>query len=389
MQSAIFFSIGDVDYGSLVGASSYAAAAIYFYSFLFIITIIVMQMVIAIFFGAYDGLREQINESEELSVRPTLMRKILLGREPSIREINVPLVDLLKRQFCRMHPAAVLKALRGQVCFLFSKRRVAPIYPATSGRQLDADNFSDDDLLDLFDAQHVFRVYGILSPALEDEIVLVKKAVAARQAVEEAALGAKPTQTEHEREQSYSEIDPWALNIHEFCALLHALDDHDDQVNVQDSMELHIAQSIFSAYGRRRSSKLQGRASVAQRLEDLNKELGGKLDAVLRALEKDGSFDAKTNSHQTKDNSAETKVDSRSGSDYASSAKNNGGGTSTAVGSSAAATGFFGGSVDRAPLGVSSLRARRRNQSMAILNKKDEAVYMRDFDDQDDLSEEL
>jgi hypothetical protein len=352
-----------------------------------------MQMVIAIFFGAYDGLREQINESEELSVRPTLMRKILLGREPSIREINVPLVDLLKRQFCRMHPAAVLKALRGQVCFLFSKRRVAPIYPATSGRQLDADNFSDDDLLDLFDAQHVFRVYGILSPALEDEIVLVKKAVAARQAVE-----AKPAQTEHKQEQSYSEIDPWALDIHEFCALLHALDDHDDQVNLEDSMELRIAHNIFSAYGRRKSSKLKGgRASVAHRLEDLNKELGGKLDAVLRALEKDGSIsggpvatiDVKNNFHQMKVKSAETKVDSRLGSESATSAKNNGGGTSTFVGSSAAATGFFGESVDRAPLGVTSLRAMRRNQSMVILNKKEETAYIQDFGDQDDLSEEL
>jgi hypothetical protein len=344
-----------------------------------------MQMVIAIIFAAYDGLRERIDHSEDLPVLPTLVRKILLGREPSIREINVPLVDLLKRQFSRMHPAAVLKALLGKLRLLFSKRRGLPIHPATSVRHLDADNFSDDDLLDLFDAQHVFRVYGILSPALEDEIVLVKKAVAARQAVE-----AKPAQTEHKQE--------WALDIHEFCALLHALDDHDDQVNLEDSMELRIANNIFSAYGRRKSSKLKGgRASVAHRLEDLNKELGGKLDAVLRALEKDGSIsggpvatiDVKNNFHQMKVKSAETKVDSRLGSESATSAKNNGGGTSTFVGSSAAATGFFGESVDRAPLVVSSLRAMRRNQSMVILNKKEETAYIQDFGDQDDLSEEL
>jgi len=80
MESAIFFSIGDVDYGSLVAASSYTAAAIYFYSFLFIITIVVMQMVIAIIFNAYDGLRELINDSEELYVQPVIVRKLLLHR---------------------------------------------------------------------------------------------------------------------------------------------------------------------------------------------------------------------------------------------------------------------------------------------------------------------
>ena len=57
-ESAIYIAIGQFDYPSLVTASNPTAAAIYFYSFIFIITIVVMQMVVAIIFTAYDGLRE-------------------------------------------------------------------------------------------------------------------------------------------------------------------------------------------------------------------------------------------------------------------------------------------------------------------------------------------
>lgn len=78
MEAAIYIAIGEFEYASLVDASNGAAAAIYFYSFMFIITIVVMQMVIAIIFSAYDGLREKIDDAEELEVGPTILRTIIL-----------------------------------------------------------------------------------------------------------------------------------------------------------------------------------------------------------------------------------------------------------------------------------------------------------------------
>jgi hypothetical protein len=280
MESAIFFPIGDVDYGSLVAASSYTAAAIYFYSFLFIITIVVMQMVIAIIFNAYDGLRELINVSEELYVQPVLVRKLLLWREPSIWETNTPLLDLVKRQFSQMS----WKTL----CSPFS-RRVHPLDSVTGGTRLDAENFSDDDLLHLFDAQHVFRVYGILSDTLKGEIVSLKKTVAAERLKKAVASGADPTQAADDIEHMHSDSEPWSLDVREFCALLHALDEHDDAINVKDSTEMRIAQYIFNAYGREKASKRKGRGGLLQSLDGHNKEMGEKLDTILRlAQENDG-----------------------------------------------------------------------------------------------------
>ena len=395
MESAIFFSIGDVDYESLVAASSYAAAAIYFYSFLFIITIIVMQMVIAIIFNAYDGLRELINVSEELAVQPVLLRKLILGREPSISETNMALVDIVKRQIFRLH-----QFLRDP----FSKR-VSPLGQTYGGKNLDAENFSDDDLLNLFDAQHVFRVYGILSPTLEDEIVSVKQLVAMQRATEDAASGIDPAQIAYEQEQRNSAIDPWALDTREFCALLHALDENDDQINVDDRTELSIAQSIFNAYGRTRASKLGGRANLVQKLDGLNKDLTGKLNDVLRAVNKDGdnsnsgtplgSFDFQVRSLKKEEQSVTSVAKEKALVDSAKDkalaklkavsllVKNNVAITKSRAETRTEATGYFGGAVDRAALeatktraqerkinDASSLRKMRRGQSIANLTNK-------------------
>ena len=417
-ESAIFFSIGDVDYESLVAASSYTAAAIYFYSFLFIITIIVMQMVIAIIFNAYDGLRELINVSEELAVQPVLLRKLILGREPSISETNMPLFDILKRQFFRLQ-----HFLRDP----FSQR-VLPDGQIGSGKNLDAENFSDDDLLNLFDAQHVFRVYGILSPTLESEIVSVKQSVAVQRAVEDAASGMDPEQIALKQEQKNSVIGPWALDTRELCALLHALDENDDQLNVDDRTELSIAQSIFSAYGRSKASKLGGRANLLQRIDGLNKDLSGKINDVLRALSKDGgngytprpsftprpSSDAKARSPSKNEQSVASSGKEKALVDSAKSkallklkavalmVKNNVAAANARAETKTESTGYYGGAADRAALEATAVRAQerkigdlsglrkmRRGQSIAILNnqsdKKQEATtFLEDFSDEED-----
>ena len=389
-ESAIFFSIGDVDYESLVAASSYTAAAIYFYSFLFIITIVVMQMVIAIIFNAYDGLRELINVSEELYVRPVLVRKLLLGREPSIWETNTPLFDVLKRQFSQMSWKNITSPF---------SQRVHPLDSATGGKALDAENFSDDDLLNLFDAQHVFRVYGILSPTLESEIVSVKKAVAAERLKEAVASGANPAQAASDIEQRHSEIDPWSLDTREFCALLHALDERDDEVNMNDSTELRIAQHIFSSYGRQKTSKLKGRGGLIQKIDGLSKEMGEKLDSILRLIQdNDGKIGDTGNAVDAKSSSSQKSILK---SKEAESVKSDYDGLhAPATRMDPPATGFFGRPLDRTNIqnndspthsrsvtSLSGLRKMRRGKSVAVLNNDHMSTFVEDLDELDESSE--
>jgi len=386
-ESAIFFSIGDVDYESLVAASSYAAAAIYFYSFLFIITIVVMQMVIAIIFNAYDGLRELINVSEELYVRPVLVRKVLLGREPSIWETNTPLFDVMKRHFSQMS--------WGLITNPFSRRVHPPDLPA-GGRKLDAENFSDDDLLNLFDAQHVFRVYGILSPTLEGDIVSVKKLVAAERMKEAVASGSDPTEAANDIEQRHSEIDPWSLDSREFCALLHALDERDVAVNVDDSAEMRIAQSIFDAYGRKKTAKLKGRGGLIQKIDGLNKEIGEKLDTLMRLAQESNRKSGNTDSDKDAELSSQ---EAKQRSDKAESliSENEEVGASVSGSTDPPASGFFTGPLDRTILrngtspsqsrsvtGLSSLRKMRKGRSVALLNNTQMASFIEDLDEVDE-----
>jgi hypothetical protein len=389
-ESAIFFSIGDVDYESLVAASSYAAAAIYFYSFLFIITIVVMQMVIAIIFNAYDGLRELINVSEELYVRPVLVRKLLLGREPSIWETNTPLFDVLKRHISQLS----WKKLTTPII-----ARVHPHDSVTGGKTLDAENFSDDDLLNLFDAQHVFRVYGILSPTLEGEIISVKKSVAAERLKEAVASGADPTQAANDIERRHSEIDPWSLDTREFCALLHALDERDDEVNVNDSTEMRIAQHIFNAYGRQKASKRKGRGGLMQRLDGLNKEMSEKLDTILRLTQEyNGNGGETENDEDAKTSSQKSKISSEKAE--SSVAENEDVGASLSVRTDVQGAGFFSGPLDRTSLqsnespshsrsvsSLSGLRKMRRGQSVAVLKNDHMSTFVEDLDEQDESSE--
>ena len=55
-SSVMYMALGEFDYDSIVEASSPIAAFVYFYSFVFIVSIVVLNMVIAIIFTAYDSL---------------------------------------------------------------------------------------------------------------------------------------------------------------------------------------------------------------------------------------------------------------------------------------------------------------------------------------------
>jgi hypothetical protein len=257
----------------MVAASSPLAAAIYFFSFVFIITMVVMQMVIAIIFSAYDSLREQIDDAEELEIGPTLIRKMLLGRGPSLKELHEPLLDVAKRGL-HARLTRPSKAITKWMKSMRSKDDATIVPEGEEGEMVTPDTFSDAHLLQLFDPQHVFRFYGILNPKLEEEIVRIKVLVekernessndlTPQQKMARMSTG-RTTATDATGETAQQKIaDSWALDRQEFCALMMSLDNKDTQLHIthdakdsgsEDNIGMLIAHHIFTAYGRKHKS---------------------------------------------------------------------------------------------------------------------------------------
>jgi hypothetical protein len=317
-ESVVLLSIGEFDYAALTEASSQTTAAIYFYSFVFIITIVVMQMVIAIIFTAYDGVREKIGEAEELAVMPTILRKFILGRTPSLAEQGQPLLEVTK-----ISAMNVVKMLSLRTHFKGLGHKVVP--ENLEGENVTPESFSDDHLLQLFDSENVFRLYGILSPKMEETIMKVKTEVATKKEVLKSIAShaggsampsprgkGRPTRLRSGNEEILEEeaIDPWALNEEEFCHLLHALDDLDTTLHVdidneksfdaggdaKVSNEFRIAKLIFSAYGRQKSKK---KGTFKTRVES-------KLASILRVVDQleyreNEKIEAETSEHKAEE----------------------------------------------------------------------------------------
>jgi hypothetical protein len=242
-------------------------------------------MVIAIIFSAYDGLREQIVDAEELEIGPTLLRKAILGRDPSLKELRQPLLEIAKRKLTDVLSGNRATS-RKWPCFL-PKSQV--VDPRMKPEPPSPERFSDAHLLELFDPQHIFRTYGILSPRLENEIMGIKTLVAKQRAhAEKKAAAADPrragnvTSRKDSREEDVAVKDPWALDREEFCALLHALNESNAMGSQkfeigEDTDEMQIADLIFSAYGRKHGGKA-GDGTFRKRVME-------KLDKITRFCE--------------------------------------------------------------------------------------------------------
>jgi len=275
-EAAIYIAIGQFNYASLVQASSPMAAGIYFYSFIFIITIVVMQMVIAVIFTAFDSIRERIDTADDLRVSPTIFRKLVLGRVPSLFELDIPLYELFRK---RMRGAFARQP----------KKKVAPLGSDDEGRDLKPEDFSDDDLLLLFDSDHIFRTFGIISPLLESSIISTKiKATAERRKaeIERHVLKHFGADTESALRP---DNDPWQLDRHEFTSLLRVLDEREKTLNINvdkfslegQSNELIITDLIFKHYAR---PKTKIKSTFKNRVDV-------KLEAILKLVQKLDAFD--------------------------------------------------------------------------------------------------
>eukprot|EP00613_Pedinella_sp_CCMP2098_P031588 CAMPEP_0171744432 /NCGR_PEP_ID=MMETSP0991-20121206/37505_1 /TAXON_ID=483369 /ORGANISM="non described non described, Strain CCMP2098" /LENGTH=582 /DNA_ID=CAMNT_0012343599 /DNA_START=9 /DNA_END=1755 /DNA_ORIENTATION=- len=282
-ETAVLNSIGIFDYPEMVEASGNLAAAIYFFTFVFIITMVVMQMVIAIIFSAYDGLREQIDEAEELEIGPTLIRRVVLGRDPSLKELEDPLLDLTKHSFRRLFVKwGTFLSKR-----TLPKDAVGSAEGSSQGERVTPDTFGDAHLLQLFDPQHVFRMYGILSPKLENEIVNAKVCVAKESEITVSSIFKSRISGRASGEEDKDAVanDSWALNLEEFCVLVGVLDVKDNALHItggdlngaSDGNAMRIAHHIFTAYGRRHQNiagDRKFRKRVIRKIDKLTKLCG-------------------------------------------------------------------------------------------------------------------
>jgi len=223
---------------------------------------------------------------------PTILRKFILGRTPSLAEQGQPLLEVA--QISAMN---VVKMFSLRTHFKGLGHKVVP--ENFEGENVTPENFSDDHLLQLFDSENAFRLYGILSPKMKKTIVKVKMDVHKKKevlkniashvgspATSSPRGNGRPMRVKSGNEETLEEevVDPWALNEEEFCHLLHALDDSDTTLHVdidyaggvaKGSNEFRIAKLIFSAYGRQKSKK---KRTFKTRVES-------KLASILRVIE--------------------------------------------------------------------------------------------------------
>ena len=242
--------------------------------------------------------------AEELQVAPSMIRRLILGREPSLYEIGVPIRAILSMRF---------QSMSRQLC---CREKTSSISPSPSdgadGKRVTPEGFSDSDLLELFDAEGIYRQYGIISPSLEADIFNVKKSMFEEKRKRKIAADAIHQLVGDDdifEDRVSSEIDPWALNREEFSGLLHLLDERDhtlyifsaedkNEVHPKSSNEMRITDLIFKHYGR---PKVQVKSDFKHRIER-------KVDCILRHQTSSVSQSSAVKTQKSKWNDLKAKI---------------------------------------------------------------------------------
>jgi len=164
------------------------------------------------------------------------------------------------------------------------------------GKKWYLQDVGDNEILDIFDRQQVYRQYGFLSHDIISILKATKKKVATerKKAMKnvEAIFGYRyAKQKEDDGDVEPEDEDYVSLDREEFCALLHMLDDVDDAYNFrsnhlekkgvpakkrsyrlgESSNEKRIADLIFEAYGRKMNQKQNNgfRARIEGKLDEM------------------------------------------------------------------------------------------------------------------------
>jgi len=216
-HTVVGMSLGGFDYNSLVGFGSDLSISLYHYSFVIVVPTIVLNMVIAIIFTAYDSLNEEIGHISQIDVGRDLTLSALLMCKPSLKEVNgdETVVAILARRWTQRLLFAFSMGAKGSP---WGSDLFGIIHFDTT---LDEDSFNEDHLLELFDKDFSYRLMGKLSPSI------IKKTNLAKEKIQRLTVAKG-------RKYEASE-DPRSLSLSEFCLLMHQLDDENDDITIGES----------------------------------------------------------------------------------------------------------------------------------------------------------
>lgn len=327
-----FTVLGETDYDQLVQASGVFAAGLYFWTFLILVSVLFVNMVLAIVFNAYDTIQNEISDADEVSIMPAFMRQVvLLGRTPSLTELRMPLHMCFKR---RLSEFAMFKWLApkkrrnsgkilacdsdGERCADdcsepdLSALRYADshtkIYTMSSrptkihanATLFTKDTFCEKHLLLLLDPDYSYRLFGKISLNLENKIACAKRVIGT------------PANNDLQRK-----ADKTAVNVDEFVYLLHKADEEEAHIEIKDKDEVAIAKMVFELHGQNvvhASSDLSFKKSVRVRLDDIKDaqektqksldlkyaDLNAKLDRLVRLVDRPAPAEAPAAAAATK-----------------------------------------------------------------------------------------
>uniref|UniRef100_A0A7S2AVB2 Polycystin cation channel PKD1/PKD2 domain-containing protein n=1 Tax=Florenciella parvula TaxID=236787 RepID=A0A7S2AVB2_9STRA len=325
-------ALGESNYYELEAASGPIAAGIYYWTFMLTITIVFVNMVLAILFSTYDTLQEAISEAEEIPLGGFMLRAVLLGREPSLYEQQLDIYAVVKSTSTfRLLGLGDGARHRGV--------RVAPSLPvgadARGGRSesfaaaveagtLTSKTFAESHLLKLLDPDYSYRLFGALSNKTDNKLLLAKAqvlelrtseafsmrrtsvAVQMKAQQENFEAAAKAAQTRHEatvaglaeepdgEDDLASEEEKFkdkriTLDVDEFCALLHMLDDDSFDIDIgqrsaqaeafklgERSDEMRISEMVFEQFARpaEQNTELHFRKLVAEEFRQIRQAHG-------------------------------------------------------------------------------------------------------------------
>ena len=216
-HTVVGMSLGGFDYNSLVGFGSDLSISLYHYSFVIVVPTIVLNMVIAIIFTAYDSLNEEIGHISRIDVGRDLALSVLLMCKPSLKEVNggESVVAIVARRWTQRLMYAFTMGAKGSH---WGSDLFGIIHFNTT---LDEDSFNEDHLLELFDKDFCYRLMGKLSPSIIKNSNLAKETI---QLMTVAKGG------EYEAPE-----DPRSLSLLQFCLLMHQLDDENDDITIGES----------------------------------------------------------------------------------------------------------------------------------------------------------
>mmetsp|Transcript_16587 Transcript_16587/g.50938 ORF Transcript_16587/g.50938 Transcript_16587/m.50938 type:complete len:1056 (-) Transcript_16587:120-3287(-) len=224
--------IGENYFYELADATSLVQAALFFFPFIIMVSLVLFEMITAILLAAYDQLQDHFQNGDDVDVHGEVWKTIFLGRQPTIYEQTQSIKHICLRV---MRPGFCRRFFRAFGEHLKKKGK-------TKGMNIQRVNdFSEKHLMELLDPDRSFRLSGKLSPSVKRKIMRAQERVDYGDPIVQSAR---------------------CLTIYEFCYLLHAFRDTDKNIRIgnskgsqsfqvgEDTVAWGISQAIFRLYSK-------------------------------------------------------------------------------------------------------------------------------------------